>query len=623
LSWVDAVRDQFKAATLVLLAVVGIAACGGGGSTPGPIGATRAPSIAPRFDAGALTTPAGADWITNGGSLDNDRFSTLDEVNAENVGHLKGDWMTKLGTSGAKFSAEGQALEYHGTIYISDGVDDVFALDAHDGRILWTYEPDLSGRLLDQTTCCGRENRGVALGDGMVFVSQLDGDQVALDQRTGEVVWATEVARPREKLVITSAPLYYGGRVYVGGSGEDGARGRLTAIDAMTGKILWRSFTVPGPGEPGHESWPADAWRHGGGAILSTPSVDPRLNMLYVSVGSPDPVWDGAGRGGDDKWTSSIVAMDADTGQIEWGYQQVHHDLWELGSASPTVLVDHEMDGKMVRAVAEPSRTGWLYILDRETGRPIYPIPEKHVGQDPHQATSSTQPWPEMRPFSPIVTSDESVIEAREAVAARTPKPEVTGNELFTPMSADPEVIALTPNSGIGGDDWPPASFDQLDGLVVVSSLEGSLGVLADPDASDHTEEPDGGGEIQVSSGVDTTGYLTAYDVDTGKIDWQNRFEEAPYSGVVTTAGGLVFVGMSNGELQAFDSTTGAKLWGFQTGAGINATATVFEDAGREKVGILGGGSSGRSDFWVFSLKGALGPVKAPRPSGPGAAHRE
>jgi quinohemoprotein ethanol dehydrogenase len=602
------------------LATTSLCSCGGGGQTGDGAEATTGIASAPRFGPEKLKAQAGSDWITNGGSLTNDRFSTLDQIDAENVTKLRGDWMTKIGkgASGPKYSAESQALEYHGTIYVSDGADDVFALDAGTGRVIWSYEPDLAPRAISAITCCGWENRGVALGQGLVFLSQLDGRQVALDQKTGRVVWWTRVARAGERLTITSAPLYYDGRVYVGGVGVSGERGRLTALDAKTGEIEWRSFTIPGPGEPGHGSWPHDndAWRFGGAGIVNTPSVDPRLNTLYLSTSSAEPLWNGAVRAGDNRWSSSIVAMNAETGQIKWGYQQVHHDLWDLDSVSPTVLMDGEMDGRKVEAVAEPSKTVWAYVLDRTTGEPIYPVPEKDVSKDSEQAASPTQPMPTMEPFSPIVTIG-AVIEARETVAARKPTPEVVGSEIFSPMSTDPDRIQLTPNSAIGGDNWPPSSFDPVNDLYLVTSTEGAVGVIAEPDPRpSQTAKPSEGGGIAVSSGVDAPGNLTAYDMSTGKIDWQDHFPESPYSGAVSTAGDIVFVGQSNGELQAFDTVTGVKLWGFQTGAGANTTPTVFEDEGEEKVGIYAGGNSlaksrHGGNFWVFSLKGAMDQLKA------------
>ena len=228
-------------------------------------------ALAPKFSSEELGEHAGDNWITNGGGTTNDRFSTLSEINTENVSELKGDWVTKIGQNAmaAKFSAEGQAIEYEGTIYISDGADDVFAIDAHNGHRLWTYEPHLPPDPLGEVICCGWDSRGVAIGDGMVFVSQLNGAQVALDQQTGKVKWSTNVVKPRSGFSITSAPLYYNGHVYVGGSGgEYGVRGRLSALNAKTGKIEWRFWTTPSPKEIGGDTWPNNGSYKTGGASI-------------------------------------------------------------------------------------------------------------------------------------------------------------------------------------------------------------------------------------------------------------------------------------------------------------------------------------------------------------------
>src|SRR6201999_499498 len=267
--------------------------------------------MAPKFTSEELFEHAGDDWISNGGGTTNDRFSSLDEVNTSNVKELKGDWVTKIGqnATAAKFSAEGQAIEYKGTIYISDGADDVFAIDASTGHRLWTYEPHLPPDPLGEVVCCGWDNRGVAIGEGMVFVSQLNGAQVALDQETGKVKWSTSVVKPKSGFSITSAPLYYNGRVYVGGSGgEYGVRGRLTALDAKTGKIDWRFYTTPSPKETGGNTWPDNgSYKHGGASLWNTPSVDPKLNEIYFSTSNASP-WVGKEREGENLFTSSIVA---------------------------------------------------------------------------------------------------------------------------------------------------------------------------------------------------------------------------------------------------------------------------------------------------------------------------
>src|SRR6195952_3871505 len=587
--------------------------------------------LAPEFTSDELYEHAGDNWITNGGSTTNDRYSTLDEINTENVSELKGDWVTKIGkeATAAKFSAEGQALEYEGTIYIPDGGDNVYAIDASSGEILWTYEPHLPPDPLGEVVCCGWDNRGVAIGDGMVFVSQLNGAEVALDQSTGKVKWSTNVVKPGQGFSITSAPLYYEGKVYVGGSGgEYGIRGRLTALNAETGKEEWRFYTTPSPSETGGDTWPkgTDAYKHGGASLWNTPTVNPETGMIFFSPSNASP-WVGSEREGENLFTASIVALDAETGEYKWHYQQVHHDLWDFDSPSPTVLFDGEMNGETREGVGEPSKTGWVYLLDRKTGKPIYPIPEVKVPQDPSQKTWPTQPEPTMPPFSPIETTPEAVKTAEEASAGDTPKPKVVGTKIFTPMSSDPSSINLTPNAAVGGDNWPPSSFSPKDDMYFVCSQAGALGLVVPAKEPKFVQGQNSiGSETVVSTGFNSEGFLTAYDMTTGEIKWQDKFAgESCYSGAVTTAGGLVFVGHNNGELVAYSIESGEELWSFQTGAGANSTVTVFEDEGEEKIAIYAGGNSLAAtshgeNFWVFSLNGTMGPEEGTEKEAEGTA---
>ncbi|MFT3864911.1 MAG: PQQ-binding-like beta-propeller repeat protein [Solirubrobacterales bacterium] len=606
---------------LALAAALVLAACGGSGGTTTTSSSSGESSesgiaLAPEFTSEELFEEAGKNWITNGGSTSNTRFSSLDEINTENVKELKGDWMTKIGANAtaAKFSAEGQALEYEGTIYISDGADDVFAIDASSGHRLWTYEPHLPPDPLGEVVCCGWDNRGVAIGEGMVFVSQLNGAQVALNQETGKVVWSTSVVKPRSGFSITSAPLYYNGRVYVGGSGgEYGVRGRLTALDAKTGKMDWRFWTTPSPSEEGGDTWPNNgSYKTGGASIWNTPTVNPKTGMLFFSTSNASP-WVGDARKGENLFTASIVSLNAETGEYSCHFQEVHHDLWDFDAPSPTVLMKGEMNGEEVEAVGEPEKTGWAYVVDQENCEPVYPIPEVKVPQDKSQNTWPTQPEPTMEPFSPIEATPEAVEKAEEAVASSKPKPKIVGSKVFTPQSSDPTTINLGANSAVGGDNWPPSSYDPEKNMYFVCSQSGALGLVVPPEPQKYVEgETYIGSDTIVATGFDTTGYITAYDMSTGKIAWQNETKaESCYSGAVTTAGGLLFVGKNDGELVAYDAENGEELWHWQTGAGANTTVTPFEDEGEEKIAIYAGGNSLAAtahgeNFWVFSLKGTM-----------------
>ena len=302
-------------------------------------------TVAPAFARDALVAPPRRDWPTNGGSWLNQRFSPLTAIDRGNVGSLKGVWRARLGGSGVgtKYSGEAQPLVYDGTIYIVTGADDVFALGVDSGEILWSYKANLDES--NDVVCCGWTSRGVALGAGKVYVGQLDGKLVALDQKTGKVEWSVQAERWQDGLVITAAPLYYDGLVIVGFAGAEFAiRGRVKAFDAKTGKLVWTFYTVPGPGELGADTWPHDndVWKHGGASVWQTPAVDPDLGLIYFSTGNPGPDYNGAVRKGDNLFTASIVALDAKTGKYRWHFQQVHHDIWDYDGPSPVVLFDLE-----------------------------------------------------------------------------------------------------------------------------------------------------------------------------------------------------------------------------------------------------------------------------------------
>jgi alcohol dehydrogenase (cytochrome c) len=275
-----------------------------------------------------LAKPSTTSWPKNGGDFFNQNYSPLAQVNRQNVADLKGVWRTRLDGSGmnAKYSGEAQPVVEDGVIYIVTGADDVFAISIETGRILWKHEAKLADTI--STACCGWTSRGVALGEGRVYVGQLDDRLVALDQRSGRVEWSTEAERWQDGHTITAAPLYYDGMVIVGfAGGENGTRGRVKAYDAKSGRLIWSFYTVPGPGELGHDTWPkdTDAWKHGGASVWQTPAVDPELGLIYFSTGNPGPDFNGQIWPGDNLFSVCIVALEARTGKYRWHFQQVHH----------------------------------------------------------------------------------------------------------------------------------------------------------------------------------------------------------------------------------------------------------------------------------------------------------
>jgi quinohemoprotein ethanol dehydrogenase len=598
----------FSFALLIVGAVLLVAGCGGSSSS----------DLSPAFSSSELTSTPKTDWITNGGSIANQRYSPLTQINAGNVSRLKGIWHVHLGSGSAgKYSGEAQPIVYKNVMYVVTGADDVYAIDVHTGATKWVHRAHLNQKI--STVCCGWTSRGVALGDAKVYVGQLDGKLVALDQQTGGIAWSTQVASYQRGYTITGAPLYYNGRVYTGVSGgEFGIRGRLTAFDAETGKEDWRFYTIPGPGEIGHGTWPAsgDAWKHGGAPVWQTPAVDPELGLLYFSTGNAAPDFHAALRAGDNLFSASILALDATTGQYRWHFQEVHHDIWDYDAPSPVVLFDMSVGGTLRHALAQAGKTGFVYILDRETGKPLIGIDERAVPQAPAQKTAATQPYPVGDAFVPQSVSPATF----QKFAGEFPKGTklVNGGRIFTPFSPGGTTVA-TPSS-FGGNNWFPMSFNPNTGYLYVCGLSQVQLFRGGKDAEYHAGESFVGSTIAPQGAP--TGTFTAIDASTNRIVWQKHFSDSCYSGSTTTAGNVVLVGRNDGHLQAYDATNGSLLWSFQTGAGANSTASVFSLDGKEVVGFYAAGSalagSAHGDnLWLFGLDGKLGPSRAGSTTGP------
>ncbi|MFP6828264.1 MAG: PQQ-binding-like beta-propeller repeat protein [Gammaproteobacteria bacterium] len=558
---------------------------------------------APAFSGERLVALPRTDWITNGGNVYNQRYSPLDEIDRDNVANLRGVWRARLGGSGvaAKYSGEAQPLVYDGVIYIVTGADDVFAISVDSGETLWSYEANLDQAI--DTICCGWTNRGVALGEGKIFFGQLDGKLVGIDQRTGAVVWSTQAERWEEGYSITSAPLYYDGLVITGFAGaEFGVRGRVKAYDADDGSLAWTFYTVPGPGELGHDTWPQDndVYLYGGATVWQTPAVDPALNLVYFSTGNPGPDFNGNIRAGDNLFSTSIVAVDGHTGEYRWHFQQVHHDIWDYDAPSPVLLFDIEIDGEMRRALGEPSKTGWVYILDRETGAPLIGIEERPVMQEPRQATAATQPYPVGDAFVPQHVD----------IGPEGFPPLVNQGRIFTPFWTDGVVVKPSHN---GGANWPGSSYDPTTGHMYICASD-RMSFFKGGDENEQLPPQEGerflGGEFGVVP-FHISGILVAMDMHTNKIVWQQRLSDRCYSGSLATAGGLIFLGRNDGRLTALDSSDGSLLWEFQTGAGMNSPVSTFEQDGQQYVvaysaGNLFAGSTRGDSVWLFSLGGSL-----------------
>jgi alcohol dehydrogenase (cytochrome c) len=596
------------ALAVAAVAVAGAAGCGSGG--------------------GSGTEGAGSDWSTNGGAMTNQRYSTLDEIDTSNVAQLKGVWRTHLNGSGlaAKYSGESQPIVQDGVIYITTGNDDVYAVSVDTGKILWEHTSNISQEI--STICCGWLNRGVAIGDGRVYLGQLDGKVVALDIDTGGEIWTRQLVKWQDGQTITGAPLFLDGKLYIGVVGADfGTRGFLEALDAETGDSVWRSYMVPAPGEPGSETWPegSPAYLRGGASIWSTPAYDEDLNLLYVTTGNAGNDWFGGDREGDNLYAASIVALDKDSGKIAWHFQEVHHDIWDYDTPSPAVLFDVEHDGDTVKGIGAPGKTGWLYLLDRETGAPLYGIDEKPVPQSAEQKTAKTQPIPRSGEFIPHTppTPEEVARVKSEITGAAKNLPVVVAKEMFTPPSTK-HMLIYRPGPQ-GGNNWEPSSYNPDTQMFYVCAAVQTVGVASADLEFVEGKSFAGIGAIAGIGYNESSGTLTAIDATDGSVAWQKTWPDACYSGTVTTAGNLVFVGRNNGELQAYDARNGNQLWSFQTGAGANDTVSVFEQDGKEYVAFLSAGNSLMASahgdsLWLFSLDGTMGPAPAPG-AGSGTGH--
>ena len=561
--------------------------------------ATAQSEQTPRPTDANLSQQTTSEWLTNGGGLSNSRYSTLDQIAITNIASLRGAWFSRLNSGrGAQYRLEAEPIVVDGVMYISTGSDDIFALDAVSGRKLWQYQAQLTNSIT--TLCCGWTNRGVAVGDGLVFAGLLDGSFIALDQQSGALVWKDDLESWQQGYSISSAPRYYDGLVYVGmQSSEFGTRGRLYALDARTGRELWRFYTVPAPGDPGGDTWPGgEAYLHGGGDIWQTPAIDPDLGLIYFSTGSAAPHFDGSGRPGDNLFTDSIVALEYRTGQYRWHLQEVHHDIWNYGALSPVVLF--ESGGH--KGIYQCGKTGWCYFLDRTNGQPLIGLAERPVPQESRQSTGATQPYP---------------VGNAAAAQCGEPVPGATLGCIFDPFWDSQ--LTVRPGAASGGS-WAPTAYDPRSNLVFVSSFNRNAAYAARPQAfSPGTRYESGSATPPPGSAYAWT--LSAIDAASNAIAWQQAgVGEAPY-GALATAGGLVFAGQADGHLVAYNARTGDPLWQFQTGFGITAPPISWSADGVQYITVLAGGNAESGPFtvngdavWSFALNGTIDETQSPAP---------
>jgi PQQ-dependent dehydrogenase (methanol/ethanol family) len=572
----------------------------------------------PAFSADELTAAPTTDWVGVHGNIYNQQYSALTQINKLSIKNLKIAWHTQVAipTKGKPnftgVNAEAEPVVYQGTMYLPDVKGNVFAFDATTGERLWyyKYKPAKGFQPLLQVT------RGVALGDGHVYVAQTDAKITALDQATGRVKWSTPIGDFKAGAFLTAAPAYADGMVITGVSGGDGGFPcTVVALNANTGKIMWKFNVIPHGNELGANTWPAKRAWDGGGAIWHTPAIDQKLGLVYLGVGNPVP-YNGNVRGaGDELFTESILALHMKTGKYAWHYQTVHHDNWDYDtSANGIELFDLKIKGQMRQALAQAGKTGWVYILDRRTGKPILGINERKVPQEPAQHTSPTQPIPVGQPFAA-----QCPTKAWASWKAPDGNPVKIGC-IFTPYN-DQQYTVFAP-SPLGGADWPPTSYSQRSGKLYICAKNSSSAWKALPEEQSGKLKPlgnffqvDGLYAQKGSPATKPVGTVVAMNMRSNRRSWVVSFgaQDPCYSGILSTRGGLVFVGRSDGHFQAYDDLTGKLLWTSpKLAAGANAAAMTYAINGKQYVAIYAGGSSllggfgattkAGSDLYAFAL---------------------
>ncbi len=506
------------------------------------------------------------DWLNYGGDLGQSRFVPSDAINVDNVGNLRLKWIHQSGVIG---SYENTPIVEKGVMYITTPYNHVFAIDAASGRELWHYEHKL-GTIIP---CCGPNNRGVAIAGNLLYMATLDAMLIALDKRTGELVWETEIADPEAGYSETEAPVIYKDKVILGIAGaEYGIRGFISAYNKDTGDLVWRTHLIPAPDEAspdGVKGWEgvyvekadginylnrdiaaekaavasgkyADSWKRGGASSWMTPSIDPDLGLVVATTGNPSPDLDGTIRPGDNRWSDGLVALDIETGEMKWAYQYVPHDVWDLDAVSPPILTDvADENGNLVPGVITGGKTGWVYIHDRRDGRLIRRSPSM-VPQD----------------------------------------------NLFALPTA--EGTRMLPGAN-GGVNWSPGAFSPQTRMVYYANLHQPMNYITHSVPWEKGALWLGSAFVAIP-GEQQWGNVTAVDVDSGAIQWQAKTEQPMVGGALVTAGGVVFAGEGNGLFKAYNARNGEVLWKFQAGAGVNSAPMAFEVDGKLHIAVAAGG---------------------------------
>lgn len=502
-----------------------------------------------------LLHPEPENWLMYRGTYNSWGYSPLEQIHTENVHKLVPVWTF---STGVEEGHQSPPIVNDGIMFITTPQNQVLALDARKGDLLWRYRRDLPEDLFQLHPT----NRGVALYGDKVFLATVDAHLLALDARTGEVVWDQVVADYLSGYYMTLAPLVVQGKVMVGVSGgEFGIRGFVQAFDAETGKSLWKTYTVPGPNEPGHESWPDDTWKTGGVPVWITGSYDPQLNLTYWGTGNAGPFM-GEVRRGDNLYANSVIALDADSGALK-AYHQYHwNDSWDWDEVSAPLLLTVQRNGKSLNALVHPARNGYLWLLERRADKISFVDAQPFVRQNVFTKLDPETGRPEYDPQR---------------------IPGIGRRAEFCP-------------SVWGGKDWPPAAYNPKTGYLYIPANENLCGALTGKQV---TYQPG-----QLYMGVDFSdvelllheeardhiGELQAWDLNTGKKVWTATFKSHNWGPVLTTGGGLVFMGGTNDRyFRAFDARTGKVLWQQRTNSGVTGVPSSYQLDGVQYIAVLSG----------------------------------